>query len=490
MMTTEPTSTGIMEEDRASDSATATSEKEVNINKNKHIPLDKHAHLKLSYFPHLRNPRLNDTKQKVSLVMEAEELDEAKIRMYLRDTCKVSNVGTQDVEITATEYSSTKTSCKIVFPSGMMARKFITDIDKIKHETRCYAKMYEETEDVNVVKRRLQERMKILGKDSDETLKVHKVKLNEIDEKMKKAYRKKRHLAELINITEERQALKQKQQELKKQKQEYYSFMSIFQSTFEGIFPSTHWQVEAAALEKRYQIEKNRLQSALPMYSQRTEIVKMIAENQVSILLGETGSGKSTQVAQYLYEAGLAGQKKIVCTQPRKVAATSLAKRVSDEMLCHMGDTVGFKVGMQKQMSKETRILYVTDHTLLKECLDDPLLMKYSCVIIDEAHERSLNTDLLLAMTKKALVHRPDLRVIITLATINPDVFVHFFSGCPVLRVSGRVFPVEVIYCEESIDPDINCVQRAVDKAMEVVEQKEPGDILVFLNTIGNRTSM
>ena len=483
----EPKNTGITDEDRVSGSTTATSEKEVKVAKSKHIPLNKHAHLKLSYFPHLKNSRLNKrhavTKRKVSLVMEAEELDEAQVRMYLLDTCKVSNVGRQDVEITAVEHSCTKTSCKIVFPSGKMARKFKTDINKIKHKTRCYAKMYDETEDVNVVKQRLQERMGSLVNDSDETLKVHKAKLNKIDKKMKKAQRKKKHLAELSNITEEREALKQKQQELKKQKEEYLSFMSIFQRKFMSIHKSTRWPMEAAAFEKRYQIEKERLQSTLPMYSKRTEIVKMISENQVSILLGETGSGKSTQVAQYLYEAGLAGQKKIVCTQPRKVAATSLAKRVSDEMLCHLGDTIGFKVGVQKQMSKETRILYVTDHTLLKECLDDPLLMKYSCVIIDEAHERSINTDLLLAMIKKALVHRSDLRVIITSATINPDVFVRFFCGCPVLRVSGRVFPVDVIYCAESIDPDINCVQRAVDKVIEVVLQKEPGDILVFLTT-------
>ena len=473
----------------AGDSASTTTvlEKQFIVPESRRIDLEPHAYLKQSYFPHQRASALNKkpaaTKHKVFLVMQAENLDQADIKEYLAGIYKINKIRRKDVEITALEHPGSSTTCKIIFPSGNMARKFKSHMDKIKVKAGCHAQMCEEAEDSELVQQSLNEHMKLLVKDSSDTLALHQAKQKEIEAKLAKLQGKKENLSEIDRILEERQALQQKQQELENQEQEYISFMKIFQEQFLSVRPSAHWKKEAAALENRYQIEKERLQSALPMYSKRTEIIKMIAENQVSILLGETGSGKSTQVTQYLYEAGLAGQKKIVCTQPRKVAATSLAKRVSEEMHCHLGDTVGFKVGMQKQMSKETRILYVTDHMLLKECLDDPLLTKYSCVIIDEAHERSLNTDLLLGMIKRGLIDRPDLRVIITSATINPDAFRSFFCGCPVLRVSGRVFPVEVIYCKDSIDPDSNYVQRAVDTAEEVALQNEPGDILVFLTT-------
>nr|KAG5708983.1 hypothetical protein BaRGS_004622 [Batillaria attramentaria] len=220
-----------------------------------------------------------------------------------------------------------------------------------------------------------------------------------------------------------------------------------------------------------------------------TDIVQMVRENQVSIVLGETGSGKSTQLVQYLLDAGLGDEGTIVCAQPRKVAAVSLAKHVAKEMAASLGEKVGYRVGGRSNRSKATKILFTTDHTLLNECLVDPSLSAYSCIVVDEAHERSLYTDLLLAMIKRCLPQRPDLKVIVTSATIDPQVFQDFFStccvGCPVMKVSGRTFPVEVWYEQLEIEENMsgNYVEEAVKKVIEIHVNGHPGDILVFLTS-------
>ncbi|XP_071123047.1 uncharacterized protein [Mytilus edulis] len=208
----------------------------------------------------------------------------------------------------------------------------------------------------------------------------------------------------------------------------------------------------------------------------------MVTENKVSILLGETGSGKSTQVAQYMYQAGLANNGFIVCTQPRKIAAISLATHVSQEMRTSVGQLVGYKVGMQIRQSHDTKILYMTDHMLLNECLKDENFSAYSCIIVDEAHERSIYTDLLLGMIKKSINNRPDLRVVITSATIDPEVFVDYFGTCPVLPVSGRMFPVDVTWTEDELTSE-NYEQEALDKTIEVHHIEEKGDVLTFLTS-------
>ena len=234
------------------------------------------------------------------------------------------------------------------------------------------------------------------------------------------------------------------------------------------------------AIEREYR----RTEAVLPMYEKKNEIVQLITENQVCVILGETGSGKSTQMTQYLYEAGFAEKGLIVCTQPRKVAATTLASHVAREMGNTVGKVVGCRVGGNVQASKEmTGIVYVTDHILLNECLKDPKLSKYSCIIIDEAHERSLYSDLLLGMIKKSLIQRPELRVVITSATIDPAIFVAYFDQCPVLKVSGRMFPVDVIWKDGPSSNVENYLQEAVKTAREIHRKEDPGDILVFLTS-------
>ncbi|CAC5409855.1 DHX8 [Mytilus coruscus] len=256
---------------------------------------------------------------------------------------------------------------------------------------------------------------------------------------------------------------------MESQTSEFKSFIKSFHCKLEKLKNSSFNEQELLELETSFKSECDRFAAALPIYACRTEICTMIYKYQTSVILGETGSGKSTQVVQYLYQTGIYSEGIIICTQPRKVAAISLATRVAKEMSSNVGNLVGYQVGMQSKKSKDTKILYVTDHVLLNECLRDPHLSLFSCIIIDEAHERSIFTDLLLGMIKKCLPSRPDLRVVVTSATIDPDVFVRFFGECPVLSVSGRTFPVDV--------------EWTLEKAIDVHLREDKGDILVFLTS-------
>ncbi|XP_046356009.2 ATP-dependent RNA helicase DEAH12, chloroplastic-like [Haliotis rufescens] len=283
----------------------------------------------------------------------------------------------------------------------------------------------------------------------------------------------------------EKDALKDKLEELKLQKEQFTTFMKSLESRLVSLWKNNTYAKHIDNLRRDFGVELCRLTSALPMYARRNDIIRTVQDNQVCVILGETGSGKSTQMTQYLHQAGFSKDGFIVCTQPRKVAAISLATHVASELVTNVGNVVGYKVGMQSKCGGATKILYMTDHCLLNECLKDPILSAYSCVIVDEAHERSIYTDLLLGMLKMCLKQRPDLRVIITSATIDPEVFVRYFGKCPVLRVSGRMFPVEVEYQEEndggkSFD---NYQREAVNKAVQVHTKDPPGDILVFVTS-------
>ena len=240
-------------------------------------------------------------------------------------------------------------------------------------------------------------------------------------------------------------------------------------------------------LRNRFVIECQRYNKALPIYAQRSNILKMVSDQQTCILIGETGSGKSTQLVQYLYEAGYAENGIIACTQPRKLAAISLAKYVSKEVCESIDSTYGYAAIKVKQ-NKDTKVFFMTDHALLNECIADPNLSKYSCIVIDEAHERSIHSDILIALIKRCLPKRQDLKVIITSATINPTLFSSYFGGhyeCPVIEVSGRTYPVDVLW-EKLHDLPIvetDYVSKSVSKAFDIhVNNKgKQGDILVFL---------
>lgn len=216
----------------------------------------------------------------------------------------------------------------------------------------------------------------------------------------------------------------------------------------------------------------------LPVMQHRAELVDLIRNNQVVIIAGETGSGKTTKIPQFLYEEGFGKHAKIVCTQPRRIAAMSVATRVAQEMRCKIGTKVGYTIRFEDRTSSQTKIQYMTDGMLLREFLTDPDMSEYSAVMIDEAHERTLQTDILLALIKDICKVRPELRVVISSATINSEKFANYFNNAPVYIVPGRRFPVDILYAKQ---PEANYLQAAIMTVFQIHLTQDPGDILVFL---------
>lgn len=219
-----------------------------------------------------------------------------------------------------------------------------------------------------------------------------------------------------------------------------------------------------AIKEKEQSFEEiQAVRRSLPAYKVRHDLMRHIRDNQITVVIGETGSGKTTQLAQFLYEDGFTANGRMIgCTQPRRVAAVSVAERVSKEMDTPIGVKVGYSIRFEDQTSDSTKIKFMTDGILLREAMIDPLLEKYSCIIMDEAHERSLNTDVLLGIFKTLLARRHDLKLVVTSATMNADKFSQFFGNAPQYFIPGKTFPVEIIYTNHPV-PDY--VESAVQKA-------------------------
>ncbi|SCV06013.1 LANO_0H20186g1_1 [Lachancea nothofagi CBS 11611] len=217
---------------------------------------------------------------------------------------------------------------------------------------------------------------------------------------------------------------------------------------------------------------------SLPAFKMRQQVIDAVSDNQFLVIIGETGSGKTTQITQYLDEEGFSNSGLIGCTQPRRVAAVSVAKRVSEEIGCRVGEYVGYTIRFEDETSPKTRIKYMTDGMLQREALLDPEMKNYSVVILDEAHERTVATDVLFALLKKAASRRPDLRVIVTSATLDAEKFSNYFLQCPILRIPGKTFPVDVMYAQV---PQIDYIESALDTVMEIHINEGCGDILVFL---------
>ena len=231
----------------------------------------------------------------------------------------------------------------------------------------------------------------------------------------------------------------------------------------------------------------------LPITARRGELLELLGPGRgaavptpaVIIVAGDTGSGKSTQLPQYCLEAGRGIQGRIAHTQPRRLAARALAARIAQELSEEVGGTVGYRVRFADRVADKTRLVLMTDGLLLAELNADPLLQAYDTVIVDEAHERSLNVDLLLGVLKRLLVRRPELKVIITSATLDVERMARFFDDAPVLSVSGRSHPIEVRYAVPPTDADETDLPAAVLQAYREIES-EPGpigggDVLVFL---------
>lgn len=231
---------------------------------------------------------------------------------------------------------------------------------------------------------------------------------------------------------------------------------------------------------KRSDMPIELVRKSLPVYQLREQITNAIRDNQVMIIVGDTGSGKTTQITQYLYEEGFANNDmKIACTQPRRVAAQSVAKRVAEEVGCKVGDTVGYNVRFDDCTTPRTKIKYMTDGMLQREALIDPNMSQYSVIMLDEAHERTIATDVLFALLKKAARRRPDLKLIVTSATLDAEKFSRYFGDSPILYIPGRTFPVSIEFVKE---PEMDYLDAALRTIMEIhLSEPCPGDILVFL---------
>lgn len=222
----------------------------------------------------------------------------------------------------------------------------------------------------------------------------------------------------------------------------------------------------------------------LPVSQKRDDIFRALSENQVIIVAGETGSGKTTQLPKICLELGLGIKGLIGHTQPRRIAARAVASRLSEELGCQIGQAVGYQVRFSDHSAPQSRVKLMTDGILLAEIAHDKYLNKYDCIIIDEAHERSLNIDFILGYLKQLLPKRPDLKVIITSATIDPQRFSSHFNNAPIISVSGRTYPVEVRYrpvLDEENDGERD-LQQAIFDAVDELIREAPGDILIFMS--------
>ncbi|MBJ7330058.1 MAG: ATP-dependent RNA helicase HrpA [Solirubrobacteraceae bacterium] len=227
----------------------------------------------------------------------------------------------------------------------------------------------------------------------------------------------------------------------------------------------------------------------LPVSARRADLLEIIEANQVTIVAGETGSGKTTQLPKMCLELGRGIRGTIGHTQPRRLAARTVADRIADELQVPLGSTVGYAIRFQDRTRDDTLIQLMTDGLLLAQTDRDPLLRRYDTIIVDEAHERSLNIDFLLGYLKRILPQRPDLKVIVTSATIDPEQFSRHFDDAPIVEVSGRTYPVEVRYRPVELDPadgEEAPVERdqitAIGDAVKELQKAGRGDVLVFLS--------
>jgi len=224
-------------------------------------------------------------------------------------------------------------------------------------------------------------------------------------------------------------------------------------------------------------LEKRR---ELPVYNFLEDVSSKVRDNQVVIIEGATGSGKTTQIPQALVAAGYGklGEFAVACTQPRRVAAMSIAQRVADEMDVSLGDEVGYTIRFDDCSSDRTVLKFLTDGMLLREAQADPDLNLYGCIVLDEAHERTLSTDVLMGLLKEVIARREDLRVVVMSATLNAERFQEYFSGAPLLSIPGRTFPVEIFYAAQ---PERDYVEAAISTVVQIHMLEEAGDVLVFL---------
>ncbi|KAL1971470.1 hypothetical protein VTN31DRAFT_2091 [Thermomyces dupontii] len=230
--------------------------------------------------------------------------------------------------------------------------------------------------------------------------------------------------------------------------------------------------------ETYYSILKSRRN--LPVHAQRDEFLELYQKSQILVFVGETGSGKTTQIPQFVLYDDLPhlNNKMIACTQPRRVAAMSVAQRVAAEMDVKLGEEVGYSIRFEDMTSSKTILKYMTDGMLLREAMHDHDLKRYSTIILDEAHERTMSTDVLMGLLKEVVKRRPDLKIIVMSATLDAQKFQRYFNDAPLLAVPGRTHPVEIFYTPE---PEQDYVEAAIRTVLQIHATEPEGDILLFL---------
>ena len=249
--------------------------------------------------------------------------------------------------------------------------------------------------------------------------------------------------------------------------------------------------MKKTTIQKKIDREANRpkliYNADLPIMAKKDEIIEAIKNNPVIIVSGETGSGKTTQIPKFCLAAGRGIDGRIGCTQPRRIAATTVARRIAEELGEEIGRSVGYKIRFQDRVSQDAYIKIMTDGILLAETLSDRRLNHYDTIIVDEAHERSLNIDLILGILKSLLAQRTDLKVVITSATIDTEKFSKAFHDAPVIEVSGRMYPVEIRYdpmdSELEKAGDQTYIEKAVESVRTLLSESSRGDLLVFMPT-------
>ncbi|KAK2766919.1 DEAH-box ATP-dependent RNA helicase prp43 [Arachnomyces sp. PD_36] len=230
--------------------------------------------------------------------------------------------------------------------------------------------------------------------------------------------------------------------------------------------------------DKYFSILKTRRD--LPVHAQRDEFLQLYQKSQILVFVGETGSGKTTQIPQFVLFDDLPQQQRklVACTQPRRVAAMSVAQRVAAEMDVKLGDEVGYSIRFEDVTSHKTILKYMTDGMLLREAMNDHDLKRYSTIILDEAHERTMATDVLMGLLKEVVIRRPDLKIIIMSATLDAQKFQRYFNDAPLLAVPGRTYPVEIFYTPE---PEPDYVEAAIRTVLQIHATEDQGDVLLFL---------
>ncbi|KAL5213475.1 hypothetical protein ABZP36_024322 [Zizania latifolia] len=235
---------------------------------------------------------------------------------------------------------------------------------------------------------------------------------------------------------------------------------------------------KALTFGQRSKLSIQEQRQSLPIYKLKKELIQAVHDNQVLVVIGETGSGKTTQVTQYLAEAGYTTRGKIGCTQPRRVAAMSVAKRVAEEFGCRLGEEVGYAIRFEDCTGPDTVIKYMTDGMLLREILVDENLSQYSVIMLDEAHERTMSTDVLFGLLKQLINRRSDMRLIVTSATLDAEKFSGYFFNCNIFTIPGRTYPVEILYTKQ---PESDYLDAALITVLQIHLTEPEGDVLLFL---------